>query len=54
MSNLHSHVGSNFGVSWGNFGGSGLVSVEYTFKGETRPHRRQPVAGNAAHSMQSN
>src|SRR4029079_5467376 len=30
-----SHGGSNFGVSWGNFAGSGLVSVEYTFKGET-------------------
>jgi aminobenzoyl-glutamate utilization protein B len=46
--NLHSHVGSNFGVSWGNFGGTGLVSVEYTFKGETAHTAVQPWRGRSA------
>jgi aminobenzoyl-glutamate utilization protein B len=45
---LHSHVGSNFGVSWGNFGGSGLVSVEYTFKGETAHTAVSPWRGRSA------
>ena len=45
---LHSHVGSNFGVSWGNFGGSGLVSVEYTFKGETAHTAVAPWRGRSA------
>ena len=30
---LYNHVGSNLGTSWGDGGGSGLVSVEYTFEG---------------------
>src|SRR5688500_12101326 len=29
--NLFTHVGGNLGVGWGNQGGTGLVSVEYTF-----------------------
>src|SRR5579863_5569482 len=32
---LFTHVGSNLGVGWGASGGSGLVSVEYMFKGES-------------------
>ena len=32
---LYNHVGANLGTSWGDGGGSGLVSVEYTFEGET-------------------
>jgi len=32
---LFAHVGSNLGVGWGPTGGSGLVSVEYLFKGES-------------------
>ena len=31
-------------VGWGDGGGNGLVSVEYTFHGETRAQRRRPVA----------
>ena len=33
--NLFTHVGHNLGVSWGQAGGTGLVSVEYNFQGET-------------------
>src|SRR5262245_27607411 len=32
---LFTHVDSNFGVSWGTSSATGLVSVEYTFKGES-------------------
>ena len=32
---LFTHVGNNLGVSWGGGGGNGMVSVEYTFEGET-------------------
>ena len=32
---LFAHVGSNLGVSWGDSAGNGLVSVEYSFKGES-------------------
>src|SRR5688500_2710172 len=32
--NLFTHVGNNLGVSWGEGGGNGMVSVEYTFEGE--------------------
>lgn len=32
---LYTHVGSNLGTSWGESGGNGLISVEYTFEGET-------------------
>src|SRR5688500_725279 len=31
---LFTHVGNNLGVSWGEGGGNGMVSVEYTFEGE--------------------
>ena len=45
---LHSHVGSNFGTSWGNFAGSGLVSVEYLFKGEAAHSAGAPWQGKSA------
>src|SRR5467141_1036574 len=32
---LFSHVGNNLGVNWGESQGSGLISVEYMFKGES-------------------
>src|SRR4029079_13722414 len=32
---LFAHVGNNLGVGWGAGFGTGLVSVEYTFKGES-------------------
>src|SRR5881409_1716977 len=32
--NLFAHVGSSLGVSWGAGFGTGLQSIEYTFKGE--------------------
>jgi len=32
---LFAHVGSNLGVYWGENTGTGLVSVEYSFKGES-------------------
>ena len=41
---LFCHVGNNLGVSWGAGGGTGLVSVEYTFKGETAHSGRRTVA----------
>lgn len=46
--NLHSHVSSNFGVSWGNFAGAGLVSVEYFFKGRTAHTANAPWTGRSA------
>src|SRR5207249_10148550 len=33
--NLFAHVGSSLGVSWGAGFGTGLQSIEYTFKGES-------------------
>ena len=32
---LFAHVGTNLGVGWGDGAGTGLVSVEYSFKGES-------------------
>ena len=43
--NLFTHVGNNLGVSWGQAGGTGLVSVEYTFKGETAHSAGAPWRG---------
>ena len=39
---LYNHIGANLSTRWGDGGGSGLVSVEYTFEGETptAPARR--------------
>ena len=41
---LYNHVGSNLGTGWGESGGNGLISVEYTFDGETRAQRGRAVA----------
>jgi aminobenzoyl-glutamate utilization protein B len=46
--NLFCHVGANLGVSWGQAGGTGLVSVEYTFEGETAHSAAAPWRGRSA------
>jgi aminobenzoyl-glutamate utilization protein B len=45
---LYNHVGSNLSTSWGDGGGSGLVSVEYTFDGETAHSAGAPWRGRSA------
>ena len=45
---LYSHVGSNLSTSWGDGGGNGLISVEYTFKGETAHSASAPWRGKSA------
>jgi aminobenzoyl-glutamate utilization protein B len=45
---LFAHVGSNLGVSWGQGTGTGLVSVEYAFKGESAHAAAQPWRGRSA------
>jgi aminobenzoyl-glutamate utilization protein B len=45
---LFTHVGSEFGVSWGDRSGTGLVSVEYTFRGETAHAAGAPWRGRSA------
>ena len=40
---LFTHVGDNLGVSWGTADATGMVSVEYTFAGESAM-REAPVA----------
>jgi aminobenzoyl-glutamate utilization protein B len=45
---LFAHVASNFGVSYGPGGGNGLVSVEYTFKGESAHAAGAPWRGRSA------
>jgi aminobenzoyl-glutamate utilization protein B len=46
--NLFAHVGSNLGVSWGAASGTGLVSIEYTFEGETAHSASAPWRGRSA------
>jgi aminobenzoyl-glutamate utilization protein B len=46
--NLFTHVGTNLDVSWGTAGGNGLVSVEYTFEGETAHSAGAPWRGRSA------
>ena len=41
---LFTHVGRNLSVSWGDGGGTGLVSVLYSFKGESAHAAGAPVA----------
>ena len=41
---LFTHVGNELGVSWGDRDGTGLVSVQYSFRGETRARGRRAVA----------
>jgi aminobenzoyl-glutamate utilization protein B len=45
---LFTHVGNNLGVSWGQGSGTGLVSVEYTFKGESAHSAGAPWRGRSA------
>jgi aminobenzoyl-glutamate utilization protein B len=45
---LFAHVGANLGVSWGGGFGTGLESIEYTFKGESAHAAAQPWRGRSA------
>ncbi len=45
---LFAHVGNNLGVSYGPGGGTGLVSVEYTFRGESAHSAGAPWRGRSA------
>jgi aminobenzoyl-glutamate utilization protein B len=45
---LFTHVGRNLGVSWGAGGGTGLVSVAYSFVGETAHSAGAPWRGRSA------
>src|SRR5919198_98100 len=45
---LFAHVGNNLAVGWGAGFGTGLVSVEYTFKGESAHAAAQPWRGRSA------
>ncbi|HXH07055.1 MAG TPA: amidohydrolase [Vicinamibacterales bacterium] len=45
---IFTHVGNNLGVSWGAREGTGLVSVEYTFRGETAHSAGAPWRGRSA------
>ena len=42
------HIGSNWGVNWGDGTSNGLVSVEYTFKGESAHSAGAPWRGRSA------
>ncbi len=46
--NIFSHVGNELGTSWGPGGNSGLVSVEYTFVGQTSHAAGAPWNGRSA------
>ena len=45
---LFTHVGNNLNTSWGQSSGTGLVSVEYTFKGESAHAAGAPWQGRSA------
>src|SRR6056300_763416 len=45
---IFTHVSSNLGVSWGHATGTGLLSVEYTFDGETAHSAGAPWRGRSA------
>ncbi|HYN07629.1 MAG TPA: amidohydrolase [Vicinamibacterales bacterium] len=45
---LFTHVGRNLSVSWGDGGGTGLVSVQYSFKGESAHSAGAPWRGKSA------
>jgi aminobenzoyl-glutamate utilization protein B len=45
---LFTHVGNNLDVSWGARDGDGLVSIEYTFKGESAHAAGAPWRGRSA------
>ena len=46
--NLFTHVGNNLDVGWGQAGGTGLVSMEFTFEGETAHSAGAPWRGRSA------
>jgi aminobenzoyl-glutamate utilization protein B len=45
---LYNHVGSGLSTRWGDSSGNGLVSVEYTFEGETAHSAGAPWRGRSA------
>src|SRR5688500_8426924 len=45
---LFTHVGNDLSVSWGERAGTGLVSVEYTFRGQTAHSAGAPWRGRSA------
>jgi aminobenzoyl-glutamate utilization protein B len=45
---LFTHVGNNLGVNWGGPSGTGLVSVEYRFEGESAHSAGAPWRGRSA------
>ena len=45
---LYTHVGTNLTTSWGDSGGNGLVSIEYTFQGEAAHSGNAPWRGRSA------
>ncbi|MGC4082540.1 MAG: peptidase dimerization domain-containing protein [Vicinamibacterales bacterium] len=45
---LFTHVGSDLGTSWVKGGGSGMVSVEYSFKGSSSHAAASPWLGRSA------
>jgi aminobenzoyl-glutamate utilization protein B len=45
---LFSHVSANLSTSWGDQSGTGLVSVEYTFEGQTAHSAGAPWRGRSA------
>ena len=45
---IFTHVGNNFGVSWGPTRGTGLISVEYLFEGEAAHSAGAPWRGRSA------
>ena len=45
---LFTHVGNNLGVSYGPASGTGLISVEYTFEGESAHSAGAPWRGRSA------
>lgn len=45
---IFSHVGNSLGTGYGDGGGNGMVSVEYTFRGSTSHAAGAPWAGRSA------
>jgi aminobenzoyl-glutamate utilization protein B len=45
---LYNHVGTNLSTGWGDSFGNGLVSVEYTFQGESAHSGNAPWRGRSA------
>lgn len=45
---IFTHVGNNLGVSWGDGGGNGLVSVEFKFEGSSAHSAGAPWRGKSA------